>query len=281
MKIDRRNRLVAAAAVTIGTSTAVHGHGQGKRVSQPELDEAIRLHGMWLADINSGQRCMFGGRDLSGLQFGTLGGAPVDLNGADFTQADFSETEADDILVHHCNFNGAKFDGCRWRQPVFAFADMRRVSAKNVEWGNPARRGAATHFRADFCHAVLNDADLTDARIYGYFYGTRLGDACLVRADLSWSDLLGPIHHEMSLAGAKLSHAKLRHCRISSVSFFQADCSGTDFSRSILSDIRMKGCNLHRARFRGAQIDRTMFSIEQIDQAVLRGMLVNDGDLLG
>jgi uncharacterized protein YjbI with pentapeptide repeats len=209
MEIDRRNLLVAAAAATIGTSQAVHGHEKGKRVSQPELDEAIRLHGMWLADMNSGQRCMFGRRDLSGLQFGTLGGAPIDLNGADFTQADFSETEADDILVHHCNFNGAKFDGCRWRQPVFAFADMRRVSAKKVEWGNSARRGAATHFRADFRHAVLNDADLTNARICGYFYGTRLGGASLMLADLSWSDFLGPTHHEMSLAGGTIKRRKV------------------------------------------------------------------------
>src|SRR5450759_4559113 len=104
MSIDRRNILFAAAALAT-TSQYAEGHTREKPVSQQELDEAIRLHGMWLADINTGQRCMFGGRDLSGLRFGVLGGAPVDLNGADFTQADFSETEADDILVHHCNFN--------------------------------------------------------------------------------------------------------------------------------------------------------------------------------
>lgn len=270
MKIDRRNLLVAAAVATIGISQGVHGHARGKRVSQAELDEAIRLHGMWLADMNSGRRCMFGGRDLSGLQFGTLGGATIDLNGADFTQADFSETEADDILFHHCNFNGAKFDGCRWRQPVFVFADMRRISAKKVEWGNSARRGAAMHFRADLGHAVLSNSDLADARICGDFYGTRLGGASLMRADLSWSELLGPMHHEMSLAGAQLTDAKLRHCRISSASFSHADCSGADFSHSILSDIRMKGCNLSRARFKGAQIERVVFSVEQIDQADLR-----------
>ena len=56
---------------------------------------------------------MFGGRDLSGLQFGVLGGAPIDLNGADFAGADLSGTDADDILVHHCNFNGARFDESR------------------------------------------------------------------------------------------------------------------------------------------------------------------------
>jgi uncharacterized protein YjbI with pentapeptide repeats len=92
--------------------------------------------------MNAGQRCVVSGRDLSGLRFGKLGGGPVDLNGADFAQADLSGTEADNILVHHCSFNGALFDGCRWRRPVFAFADMRRVSAKRVEWGvNPARAG--------------------------------------------------------------------------------------------------------------------------------------------
>ena len=270
MKLDRRNFLVTAAVASIGASQSARGRAKANRVSQSELDEAIRLHGMWLADMNSGRRCMFGGRDLSGLQFGTLGGPPIDLNGADFTQADFSETEADDILIHHCNFNGATFDGCRWRQPVFAFADMRRVSAKKIDWGNPDGRRAASHRRADLGHAVLSDSDLTEARICGDFYGTRLGSVSLMRADLSWSELLGPMYHEVSFAGAQLSDAKLRHCRISSVSFFHADCSGADFSHSMLSDVRMKGCDLNRASFRYAQIERTIFSAEQIDQADLR-----------
>jgi uncharacterized protein YjbI with pentapeptide repeats len=84
---------------------------------------------VWLEDINSEQRCVLQGRDLSGLRFGVLGGESINLSGADFAQADLSGTEADDILVHHCNFNGAKFDGSHWRQPVFAYADMRRISA--------------------------------------------------------------------------------------------------------------------------------------------------------
>ena len=72
-------------------ATATHqpelGDRQGRRVSEQELKEAIRLHSIWLSDITAGQRRMFGGRDLSGLQFGVLGGAPIDLNGADFAGA--------------------------------------------------------------------------------------------------------------------------------------------------------------------------------------------------
>jgi uncharacterized protein YjbI with pentapeptide repeats len=74
------------------------------------------------------------------LQFGIPGGVTVDLNGADFTQADLSGTEADDILVHHCSFNGATFNSCHWRQPVFAFDDLRRASARQVIWGKPGPR---------------------------------------------------------------------------------------------------------------------------------------------
>jgi uncharacterized protein YjbI with pentapeptide repeats len=107
MHINRRHILLGAAATaTFGLQpqpSPVHN----KRVSQSELDEAIWLHAMWLANINDGQRCMFNGRDLSGLRFGSQGGPPVDLNGADFAQADLSGTEADDILLHHCSFNGA------------------------------------------------------------------------------------------------------------------------------------------------------------------------------
>jgi uncharacterized protein YjbI with pentapeptide repeats len=96
MNIDRRRLLVAAAVVVNTTSQSAQGSEQGKLVSQ--LDEAIRLHGMWLADVSTGQRCMFGGRDLSGLQFGVLGGGPTNHNGADFAQADLSGT--DDIRAN-------------------------------------------------------------------------------------------------------------------------------------------------------------------------------------
>jgi uncharacterized protein YjbI with pentapeptide repeats len=117
MNLSRRHLLftVAAASVTAPLSAR---RPKTKRVSQNELDEAIALHSIWLADPNSGLRCMFAGRDLSGLQFGVLGGEPINLGGADFTQADLSGTQADDLLVHHCSFNGTTFDGCQWRRPV-------------------------------------------------------------------------------------------------------------------------------------------------------------------
>ena len=267
MNIVRRHLLFGAVSLATATPRSTRGRARATRLSQDELNEAIRLHSLWLEDMNTGQRCMLGKRDLSGLKFGVLGGGPVDLNGADFTQADLSGTEADDILVHHCSFNGAKLDGCCWRQPVFAFADMRRVSAKRAEWGTPALRGSPQRSLADFSHAVLHNSDLSEARICGYFYGTKLRDASLVRADLSLSDFLGPKHYETSFSGAQLRGAKLHHCRISSASFFNADCSGVDFSRTVFSDVRMKGCNLSRASFHGAEIEQTMFSPDQIRDA--------------
>jgi uncharacterized protein YjbI with pentapeptide repeats len=191
---------------------------------------------MWLTDPNRGKRCVLGECDLSGLQFGNLNGAPVDINGADFAQADLSGTEADDILVHHCNFNGATFDGSHWRRPIFAFADMRRVSAKGVVWGTTGRRGSARRSPADFSHAVLNDADLSEARIRGHFYGTKLARASLVNADRSLSDFPGPMHYEMNFSRAKLSGAKLRHCHISSANFSNADCAEVDFSHTLFSE---------------------------------------------
>jgi uncharacterized protein YjbI with pentapeptide repeats len=224
--------------------------------------------------MNAGQRCVLSGRDLSRLRFGVLGNGPIDLNGADFTQADLSGTEADDILVHHCSFNGATFDDCHWRRPVFAFADMRRASAKRVIWGPSSRRAPLDSPRADFSHAVLRDADLTEARICGYFYGTKLVAASLVQADLSRSNFLGPKHYEMSFSGAQLTGAKLRHCQISSVSFFNADCSEADFSCTVLSDVRMKGCNLIGAIFREAEFERAVFSPYQMPDKELRLTIV-------
>jgi uncharacterized protein YjbI with pentapeptide repeats len=275
MNINRRSILFATAAVAVTTSPSTLGHKQGKRVSQQELDEAIQLHGMWLANMNTGQRCMFRERDLSGLRFDGLGGAPANLSGADFTQADLSGTEADNILVNHCSFNGARLDGSHWRQPVFAFADLRRASAKRVIWGMPGARAPLEPPRADFSHAVLHDADLTEANICGFFYGTKLVGASLVRADLCHSTFLGPKHYEMTFSGAQMRGAKLRLCQISSATFFNADCTDTDFSHTVFSDVRMNGCNLSGACFRNAEFEQWMITPDQIRDADLRNVNIN------
>lgn len=259
MNIDRRNVLLAAAA-SASLLQSAKSQTLKKRVCQAELNEAIRLHGVWLANLNGGRRCTFAGSDLSGLRFGVLGGPAVDLNGADFAQADLSGTEADNILVHHCSFNGAIFDRCHWRQPVFAFADIRRASAKRVIWGTPGRRGSTKRSPGDFCHTILCDADLTEARICGHFYGAKLARTSLVRAVLSLSDFIGPLHYEMTFSQANLSGARLRHCHISSASFYNADCSGVDFSCSVFSEVRMKNCNLTGAILQGAEFERAVFS---------------------
>jgi uncharacterized protein YjbI with pentapeptide repeats len=154
--IVRRRLLLAAAAAATVSSRPAPGYTRD-RVSQEELNEAIRLHAMWLGDMNTGQRCSFARRQLSGLTFELSRGDPIDLSGADFTQADLSGTRADDILVHRCSFNGATFDQCRWLRPVFAHADMRRISAKNVQWGSRGPRGSAECSPADFSHVALHD----------------------------------------------------------------------------------------------------------------------------
>jgi uncharacterized protein YjbI with pentapeptide repeats len=137
---------------------------------------------------------------------------------------------------------------------------MRRASAKRVIWGTPGPRDLSEPPRADFSHVVLRDADLTEARICGYFYGTKLVGASLVRADCCHSNFLGPKHYEMTFSGAQMRGAKLRHCQISSATFFNADCAGVDFSHTVFSDVRMDGCNLSDACFRNAEFERWMIT---------------------
>jgi uncharacterized protein YjbI with pentapeptide repeats len=256
MHMNRRHILFGATATATRGVQPLLSLDLNKRVSQSELDEAIRLHAMWLADIKDGRRCVFNGRDLSGLTFGNLGDPPIDLNGADFTQADLSGTEADNILFHHCSFNGATFDNCHWRQPVFSFADLRRASAKQVTWGTLGPRDPLEVPRADFSHAALHDADLREGTISGFFYGTKLVRARLCHADFSYSNFIGPKHYETTFSGAQMIGAKLRHCQISSVSFYNANCTEVDFSHSDFSEVQMKGCNIADACFSNATFER-------------------------
>ncbi len=153
---------------------------------------------------------------------------------------------------------------------------MRRASAKRVVWGTPGQRGSAKRSAADFSHIVLIDADLSEARICGHFCGTKLALACLVQADLSLSDFLGPMHYEMNFSQAKLSRAKLRDCHISSASSSNADCSEVDFSRTVFSEVIMKNCNLLGAVFRGAEFERAVFSPYQVPDTQLRRIITRD-----
>jgi uncharacterized protein YjbI with pentapeptide repeats len=269
VNIDRRSVLIGATALATATSKPAQSATNGDRVSQDELDEAILLHSMWRADMDSGCRCMFAARDLSGLKF-VGGSSPVDLSGADFTRADLSATVAGHILVHHSSFNGAKLDASRWKHPVFAYADMRRVSAKGAKWGAPGDRDSTDRITADFRHTTLKNADLTGAQICGFFYGSNMGNSSLVEADLSFGDFIGPnCYFDMNFAGARLRGAKLRHCRISQASFLNADCCDADFLGSQFSGVNMDGCRLTGANFKGVEIDRTVFSLDQMQKTDL------------
>jgi uncharacterized protein YjbI with pentapeptide repeats len=256
MHMNRRHILLGAGATATTGLQPAQARAQNKRVSQSELDEAIRLHAMWLANFNDGQRCKFNGCDLSGLRFGNRGDPPIDLNGADFTQADLTGTEAYDILFHHCSFNGAKFDNCHWRQPVFAFADLRRASAKQVTWGMPDPRDPLDPPRADFSHAALHDADLRQAKISGFFSGTKFFGACLCHADLSFSTFFGSKFCETTFTGANMIGATLRYCQFLSARFYNSNCNEVDFSHSDFSDVRMEGCNLSGTCFSKATFER-------------------------
>ena len=52
------------------------------KMTQKEVNEAIRLHGLWLKDKTTGERADFSGKDLSGLKF-----RGANLNGAYLSDA--------------------------------------------------------------------------------------------------------------------------------------------------------------------------------------------------
>jgi hypothetical protein len=53
MNIARRHLLFGAVSFATAGSQCVRDDASATRVSQQELDEAIRLHGMWLTDMHT------------------------------------------------------------------------------------------------------------------------------------------------------------------------------------------------------------------------------------
>jgi uncharacterized protein YjbI with pentapeptide repeats len=265
LKINRRKVVFGATIVAATTSHYAQSAEPGRRVSQNEFDEAVRLHGMWLTNIASGRRCTFAGRDLSGLKLSSKDDQLTNLSGADFSQADLSATEADNISLEHCNFNGASLDGSRWRRPVFAYADMRRITAKGAKWGVPSEIDSVNRVAADCTHTFLNNSDLTGAQICGFFYGSCLAETLLVEADLSFSNLIGlsELTFGLNLSHARLDAAKLRRCRIVDACLFNSVCRNTDFTGTSFSNVILTGGDFRGASFRDTQLERTEISPEQ------------------
>src|SRR5262245_41216000 len=124
-----QNHQVAASENTSGTGMV------RKKLSQAEINKAIKLHQDYRNGVFGGRRAIFSFHDLEGMMF-----AGADLSDADFTGA---------------ALYGASLGGCNLDRAILFGADLRN-----------ANLAGASMVRADLRGALLQGANLTQANLY-------------------------------------------------------------------------------------------------------------------
>jgi uncharacterized protein YjbI with pentapeptide repeats len=212
--------------------------GHKRRISQRDLEDAAVQHAVWLSDDSRGARAVFSDCDLSGLDFLSHEPGIIDLRGSDFTAADLSGTTANQISFHRASLQSARLSWSRLKLPIFCNASLRRAVCNNVAWGWPSPSISIPppsidgwSPRASFINTDLSFSDFNDARVMGYFSGTRFSSASLRNTDLSHSDFAGVKYVcENSFAGSDLVQTKFLHALIEDTNFRFSNLNDPDFS---------------------------------------------------
>lgn len=238
--IGRRAILATSLGALLGpTPSKAATIGDRRRISQAELDDAIDQHARWLDSRRFGYRANFSCCDLSGLDFGANNPNQVVLRGADFTEADLSGIQGNDLNFHHASFQYANLSRSHLKAPVFAGANLSNADCSNVAWGWPTpeselRAGKVRPSeQAVFMSASLSGVIFDQARVRGYFNDCSLTGASLALADFSQSEFAGNESFNR-FAKARLIRTKFHLTTISSAMFSNAVIEIADFLGSQL-----------------------------------------------
>lgn len=211
-----------------GPTVATH-----EKVSQRQLDDIIKNHGIFLKGIRGGARAVLKFKDLSGLNF----------KGADLSQADFTGSILADANLALGTFRGASFFAC----------DLRGA---NLEHGNFARadfRGAFVA-GANLTGADLKEADMRSGKVM------EKGKNGILQ-NVPRRDVPDDPHHRTIFSGAKMTETDMSKARAMAADFSDADLTGVLVKNANFEGANFEGANLSRADFTGANLaDTNLFA---------------------
>lgn len=202
---------------------------QLERVSQRELDEAIRKHMTFLKGVRGGARAVLKFKDMSGLHF----------RGGDLSQADFTGSVLVGAIMTKGTFKGVSFFAC----------DMRNAHLEDGNFSRADFRGAYVA-GANLSGADLEKADLREGMIVERTGKTGAQDS------KGWYD--GKSKPQRTIfAGAKLRETNLSGSRAASADFSDADLSGVIVKDADFRGANLEGANLTDADFTGSDLSRS------------------------
>lgn len=201
--------------------------------------------------------------------------ATIDLSGTDFRNQHVDGTFYC-FGLDNCDFRGAKisgdfpkvtgakFDDSHWSEGGFSEAEdcsLTRITMNRTRW-NPAQ-----FIRCDFSGAKL------DIDIGSYTTAT---DCVFKNADLSGGRLEHSKFHGSDFSGANLSETKLQQS-----DFTNAQLSGADLSRADLRGVLFVNADLRKVKFHDAKLSGADFTGAKIDGADFADAILTDVKLDG
>ena len=257
------------------------------------------------------------GESLAELDLSATDLSEMDLRGADFSGATLTEVNFTHAQLERCKFDGAILSGA-----VFAGATLRFASFKGVSAGNSNFEGAwldsAVLFESDFSDSNFSRASLLSATLRASVFsgaqmvGINATDAIADEALFDEADLSGANFSSARLKSTQFSNASMAGVNLAKCIGPRLDLSGaklaaailsgaylenctandsSDFSKAILREAVLTGCNWHGANLEGADLCET--SLDGADfmganlrnakmiRAVARSVCLDKADLTG
>lgn len=162
-------------------------------------------------------------------------GTPIDLTGADL-----SDAHLDGANLRNADLSGANLNSAKLVKADLQFANLNDADLGNARLCNAAFFGANLS-NANLFHATLRDANLHQMNLAGQMLVT----ADLTGASVNNSDLTGA-----NLSGANLTGASFSISDLGGANLNGANLSGADFSNANLSEVDLGNIDWDRSKMR-------------------------------
>ena len=217
--------------------------------------------------------------DLSGSD---LTGAilyKANLSGADFTGTILKEVSAQRSRWREAWLEEAELDGGDFTQADFTEAVFKSVTASDAVFRNAKlsriEASGTVMERAELDDARLKEADLSEAHLTGAtLVEATLTGANLARAHLEGADFARAKVHGADLTGADLTGARfvgsdLTEANLTNADLSRADCTRADLGRSTLEGAVLAGTKLTQAGLDGHEPEQPAERGAELEGAVV------------
>lgn len=271
---------------------------QLQRIEQPEIDEIIRKHQMFLTGRTGGARAVVRDSDLTGIDFSGKNLSQSDFTGSVMTHANLSNANFESATLFGCELKHAQMQGVRLVRADMRGSDIECADLTGADLTGADLRegktilkrkmkkaddqyGKAEAGAVQFSRSVLSGATLTGATATGANFsdtimtnvrmqGINLKNAILCHADMSGADLSNADLRNANFRGAILTGSKMDHAEKSGTDFtftLTNAVVGTDFEETPLSldELILKHTAwVASAGREGKQLDLTDFDMRKL-----------------